>query len=156
MPVKKFSDCTPALQEVTNLISNQLANAPEGNTSPINLLALTVIIIFFGMITFQVSASMDEKFTVTDKEAKSCLLDFQTKNCDALDLDGECQRLFSCIQKEEGKEDKGIGTKMKHLIAVSLKELSENYLFPSILLGLIFLYQIAKALLKKESKKKGH
>ena len=123
MPAKKFPDCSPAIQEVTNLISNQLANSSSGKPSPLNCLTIIVILMFVGMVSFQVATSMEEKFTVTDNEAKSCLMDFQSKNCNALDLDGDCQKLFSCIQREEGKDEEGVGTKLKYLFSVSLKEL---------------------------------
>ena len=123
MPVKKIPDCTPAIQEVTTLISNQLANSSHGKSSPLNCMTIIVVLIFIGMVSFEVATSMEEKFTVTDNEAKSCLMDFQSKNCNALDLDGECQKLFSCIQREEGKDQEGVGTKIKYLFSVSLKEL---------------------------------
>jgi len=60
--------------------------------------------------------------------------------------------LYSCIQKEPGP-DEGISDKTKFFLEASLEELKENYVFPSITLVIIFLYQISRALIKNNGLK---
>ena len=123
MPAKRISDCGPAIHEVTNLISEQLASSRGArNNSPLNCLAIIIMVLFLGMVSFQVAENINEKFTVSDQEAKTCLIDFQTKLCNPLELSEECKGLYSCIQKE-GEDETGIGEKTKFLMETSLKEL---------------------------------
>ena len=118
----------------------------EGSTA-VNIMVFLIIISYLGVFAYRVNSEMEEKFTVSDEDSKKCLVDFQERKCNALKLDAECSRLYSCVQKEK---DEGIVIKSWSLISVSANEVKESALFPVVTILMLLVYQISKMLKSKE------
>jgi hypothetical protein len=150
MPIRKItqSGASSEMKEIKQITLSEIVKYQRANsTSPTNWIIAIIIIVFSLTICVQVFDSMDGHFTVSDIQAKKCMVDFQENSCNPLKLDGKCVELLSCIQKEENA---GIVTKSWTFFNFSVTEIKENILFPSIMIALVLLFQIAKTMRKQE------
>jgi hypothetical protein len=101
MPAKKVvSFVTSPLEESKE---NSLSISEYSYSSSIpsfpNLLILAIIIIFTISLSFEAFGKVNEQYSITDTQAKSCMLDFQDKHCNTLSMGEECSKIYKCIQK---------------------------------------------------------
>lgn len=124
MPIRKASHGFVAnneAKEIKELTLNEIVKYQRANsTSPSNCLIAIIIIVFALTISFQAIDNMEDTFTVSDKQAQNCMVDFQESNCNPLKLDGKCIELYSCVQKEEKA---GIMTKSWTFLNFSVTEI---------------------------------
>ncbi len=86
------------LQRITQNEIERVQNRPR--MSQIYCVIFVILILLGLNISFETYADMDKEFSITDSQSRDCLVEFQTKKCDALKLNDECQEIFDCIQKE--------------------------------------------------------
>ena len=91
--------------------------------------------------------------SIKTRQNRKCLVDFQEKKCNALKLDGDCSRLYSCVQKE--KEDGAI-VKSWSLVTISINEVKESALYPVVIVMMLLVFQIAKSVSKREEMEVEH
>ena len=88
---------------------------------------------------------MEGDGAVTETAAKSCLVDFQEKNCNPLQLSGQCVELYLCIQKEKPN---GGTSRTWAVITVSIKNIKDNLALPAVFISVLLLYKIANFMTK--------
>jgi hypothetical protein len=148
MPIKRVAGYVSSSTEIKEIALKEIEKYQHSKSTTSPSCYIIVIIIFFLIgVTFEVLDTMEEKFTVTDSQAKSCMMEFQTKQCSPLKLEGECASIYSCIQKEE-KE--GIVTKSSSFLIFYYEEVKENIFIPASLIVSLLLYQIAKSMKNRE------
>lgn len=76
------------------------------------------------------------------EQAKVCLAEFSKIQCNSLELTSECKKLLSCVQLQE---QSFMTTFLKYLSALS-KEIHDDYIFPTLMAGLLLLFQLNQAL----------
>lgn len=67
--------------------------------SSIWLLIGLVLAVFMGKVAYDVHQDVALRESEEDKEAKMCLVDFQSKSCNPLEMDTKCDRLYRCFNK---------------------------------------------------------
>jgi hypothetical protein len=95
MPVKKLSE---HLQTTSQM---QLEN-PQQNGHPTKVifgLIITILVLFVVNVGYETITDVQNKFVITENESKSCMIDFQTKKCDTLNLTADCSKILDCVQK---------------------------------------------------------
>jgi hypothetical protein len=65
-------------------------NQGRNELSWIYIIILIIAIMFALNVTYETYDNMSNKFTVTDRESKNCLMEFQKNNCNLLNLSDEC------------------------------------------------------------------
>lgn len=146
MPIRKASDYSLSgssfngKDEIREVAIKEIKKyEEEQKTSSVNLCIVLIIIIFAIGVAYSVFSQMNEKFTITDKDAKTCLVDFQMNKCDALNLSDLCKDIYQCVQKEVPA---GILTKILFMVEVGYEKVINNLI-------MLFLYQIVKSIQKK-------
>jgi hypothetical protein len=153
MPIKKVTQCISGnneMKEIKQITLNEIVKYQRANSTSVSNCIIAIIIIAFCItISADVFNNMEEKFTVSDKQAKACMVNFQETGCNPLKLDEKCGNLWDCVQKEETA---GIITKSWSFFNFSVAEIKENVIFPCVMIALVILFQIAKVMKKQEEK----
>jgi len=72
-----------------------------GNRVPLPYCAIIIVIVLFALnVGYETYEDMDDKFSVTDSQSKTCILDFQKNNCNPLNLTSPCEKILDCVQKD--------------------------------------------------------
>ena len=80
-----------------------------------------------------IDASLSEK-------SKVCLVEFNQRKCDSINLAGDCKRLFDCVQL---KEADGLSRIWDYFRAI-IEEVRSDFQFPTIVIGLLLLMNLAQ------------
>lgn len=48
----------------------------------------------------EIGMDVDRIYNQTQNSSKVCLMDFKLRNCNPLNLDNECQKIYDCIKEE--------------------------------------------------------
>lgn len=92
MPIKRI---TPRQLEET-----QVNRAMKQLSMPYCMIILAIV--FFALnVSYETYDDMRQKFSVTDAQAKNCIIDFQRMGCKPLNLTTECSNVLECVQKED-------------------------------------------------------
>lgn len=63
---------------------------------------IIIAIAFFALnVSYETYDDMSQKFSITDSQAKNCIVDFQKMGCKPLNLTAECTDILACVQKED-------------------------------------------------------
>ena len=108
---------------------------------------LLVLLLFGSSVCYQVYYDLEGDGTASDNAAKSCLVDFQDKNCNPLQLSGPCVELYLCIQKEKPN---GVISRTWAVITISIKTIKENLALPAVFISVLLLFKIANFVTPKE------
>jgi len=84
---------------------------------------------------------MEKEFTITDTQSRTCLMDFQAKKCNPLDLKGECEAIYDCVKKEDNSTT---GEKVVSLADNFFSEIQENMTSPAVFTIILLIYQMTK------------
>ena len=71
------------------------------NRMPLAYYVIIIVFVLFGInVGVETYEDMDSKFSVTDSQSKTCILDFQKSNCNPLNLTEPCEKILDCVQKD--------------------------------------------------------
>ena len=76
------------------------------------------------------------------EKSKVCLVEFNQRKCDSINLAGDCKRLFDCVQL---KEADGLSRIWEYGRAL-IDEVRSDFQFPTILIGLLLLVNLAQTI----------
>jgi hypothetical protein len=95
MPIKRAP-------QKTDGVDNE--NGAAHDRMPLAYQVIIVVIILFGInVGYEVYEDMSNKFSVTDSQSKTCMVDFQKSSCNPLSLSESCERLFECVQQDSNE-----------------------------------------------------
>ena len=92
MPIQRIN---PRLE------GNQLNRAMKTLSLPYCVIII-VLIAFSIDVAYETAADMNEKFSISESQSKTCLIDFQKMSCNPLNLTERCDKLLNCVQMEDG------------------------------------------------------
>lgn len=101
MPAKKVVSfvSSPFMESKENTLNTHEDSYSSNIPSFPNLLILGIIMIFTISLTLEAFAKVNDRYSITDTQAKSCMLDFQDKHCNTLSMGEECSKIYKCIQR---------------------------------------------------------
>lgn len=93
MPAKKAAQRTEGENEKNEVVARK-------RMSLAYCVIIIVIVLFVINFSYETYEDMGNKFSVTDRQSKSCMIDFQKSNCNALNLSETCEKILDCVQKD--------------------------------------------------------
>ena len=66
---------------------------------PYYVIIISVVLFAFN-VGYETYEDMTSKFSVTESQSKTCILDFQKNNCNPLNLTEPCEKILDCVQKD--------------------------------------------------------
>ena len=76
------------------------------------------------------------------EKSKVCLVEFNQRKCDSINLVGDCKKLFDCVQLKEADGLSRIWDYFRALV----EEVRSDFQFPTIVIGLLLLMNLAQAI----------
>ena len=68
---------------------------------PLTSYVIIIVIVLFGInVGYETYEDMDDKFSISDSQSKTCIIDFQKNNCNPLNLTASCEKILDCVQKD--------------------------------------------------------
>jgi hypothetical protein len=68
---------------------------------PLPYYVIIISVVLFALnVGYETYEDMVSKFSVTESQSKTCILDFQKNNCNPLSLTEPCEKILDCVQKE--------------------------------------------------------
>jgi hypothetical protein len=94
MPIKRAAQKVEAFENANGDISAR-------NRMPLTYYAIIVVIVLFGInVCCETYEDMAAKFSVSESQSITCMVDFQKSSCNALSLTAACEKILDCVQKE--------------------------------------------------------
>lgn len=94
MPIKRAAQKGEAIENANNEVVAR-------NRMPMTYYAIIVVIVLFGInVCYETYEDMIAKFSVSESQSITCMVDFQKSNCNALSLTSACEKILDCFQKE--------------------------------------------------------
>ena len=105
-----------------------------------------IIVIVAGLFCINVGYDSYSHMSTIDaslsEKSKVCLVEFNQRKCDSINLAGDCKRLFDCVQL---KEADGLSRIWEYGRAL-IDEVRSDFQFPTILIGLLLLVNLVQAI----------
>jgi len=121
-----------------HLEENQVDRAMKNLSVP--YCVIIIAIAFFAInVSYETYDDMIQKFSITDIQAKNCIVDFQRMGCRPLNMTAECSNVFACVQKED---DHQLPDKMFNFLDFVVEELQENAAPPTIIIIIMLIVQL--------------
>jgi hypothetical protein len=71
---------------------------------PLAYYVIMIAIVLFGInVGYETYEDMDNQFSVTDSQSKTCIIDFQKNSCNPLNLTESCEKILDCVQKDNNQ-----------------------------------------------------
>lgn len=151
MPAKKTPTYQAFIEESTEGELGEKRVRGKNMMHPLICWMVALIIIgFIFNISYQVYQDVDITKDTLKKAAKSCLIDFQEKSCNPMQLQGECLGLFECLKEE----DPSPILMLSSALGSATEEVKDDGPVPLIIVVILLLLQIA--LLMKRSLPANH
>ncbi len=94
MPVKRAAQRTEGAE-------NEEREEVVRNKMPLVYYIIIIVIVLFGInVGYETYEDMRNKFSVSEGQSKTCIIDFQKSNCNPLALTESCEKILDCVQKE--------------------------------------------------------
>jgi hypothetical protein len=93
MPIKKVAPRTERENDKIEVVAR--------DKMPLTYYLIIIVIVLFGInVGYEIYEDMDNKFSVTDSQSKTCIIEFQKNSCNPLSLTQSCEKILDCMQKD--------------------------------------------------------